>query len=62
MTNQPNTPETTRNSRSVWSTLFMILGILALAVGGLWAIAVLTEDTELAEQTVSVEGVTRVVR
>src|SRR5665811_731726 len=61
MTNQATTPETTSTGRSAWSTLFMVLGILVLVAVALWTIAELTEDTEVAEQTVPVEGVTRIV-
>lgn len=61
MTSQTTTPETQSTGRSAWSTLFTILGILVLAAVALWAIAALTEDTELAEQTFSVEGVSAVV-
>ena len=59
MTNQPTTHQ--NNGRSSWSTLFRILGILVLAAVALWAVAELTTETELAEQTVSVEGVTQIV-
>lgn len=61
MTNQPTTHQTTNTGRSAWSTLFRILGILVLAAVALWAVAELTTETELAEQTVSVEGVTQIV-
>ncbi len=61
MTNQATTPETTSAGRGVWPTLFRILGILALAAVVLLAIAELTSNTEIAEQTVSGDGITRIV-
>ncbi len=61
MTNQGDTSEATPTGRSAWSKLFVILGVLVLTGVALWAIAELTEDTEVVTQTVSVEGVTRIV-